>query len=210
MTILTTFAQTRYPNNFMLSCGIFGAIPVLEMALRVFVDLCKMGLSEDKKLFDYHNRNASRDLGCSVFYGLLAANVVPGSAVLGVTVFTGYSIWKHYFSEIKEYYLTSWLLVRGTEFILFDVFAREILAGCQQIVWPAFEFLLKKIIKPFWQNYLHPLLQKIKAVVGNVFKSIGQFVAKISSPPVWINVALLGAAIVTYKVALPLLFAGSL
>lgn len=211
----TDFATRQYGNSFTMACGIITATPVVETTSRVFYDLYMMwetvkesknsGTLNDEKIALYSGY-FTRDLGFSLFYGILASNVIPGSSVLGAGFFLGHSIWKYY-GDYPECYLTSKVLIRTIEFVVRDVFYSIIKAIVQQIIWPATKVAWNMFIKPVCQNLIFPLFKKIYALTSRIFQHIGYFFAKIhlKSHPIWVGVIVLAGAATVYKLAIPLI-----
>ena len=184
------------------------------------MDLNKMWENkENKEQFQKYGEMFTRDLGYSLFYGILSVNIIPGSAVLGAGFFASYSLWKYYSSERKDCYLSTLLVVGGIEFIVKDVFAKSLWAIGEQAIWPACRIIFNRIVKPIWETCLKPIVQKIMEFaetifekISNVFWNIGMFLAQIPLPthPIWIGVACVVSAIAAYKIAVPIIFASTI
>lgn len=226
----TGYVHGQYANRFTLSCGVVSALPAIEMALRVFVDFAGMmqhRTDMDGAKFKMHGKNLTADMAGALFYGLLAVNIVPGSAVLGATCFTGYSFYKCYLSQYSdESYFTSKALVLGTEFMIRDVIAKPIKAFVTRIIKPSVEFSVNNVIVPSvkfvwnkavypvskfcWDHILKPVIDKITAFVSAAFKmiraffnAIGNFLARLNIEvhPMWKAVIVVVSVITIYKIA---------
>lgn len=108
-TMSTAFAG-QFSNRFTLGCGVFTAIPAMEMAVRTIVDLG--GWAVNGFQTDKHRENLGIDLGGTLFYGALAANIIPCSALFGAVFFTAYSAFKYSTStEKSDYYFATRVLI---------------------------------------------------------------------------------------------------
>lgn len=231
LNALSNYALGQFANRFTLTCGIVGGLPAIEMAIRVIVDFAGMLQQRTNMVtgpFDAHAKNLTADMSGALFYGLLAANIIPGSAVVGATCFTGFSFYKYYLSgKPEECYLTSKALVLGTEFMVKDVIGKPIIALFKRVIKPTTKFVFNRIIhpglkftrdyvvRPVWNHVLKPVIDKIGAfvsavynIIGDFFKALGHFLARIHIPnhPMWKGVILVVSAIAIYKLAVPFVF----
>jgi len=124
--------------------------------------------------------NVSANIGGAIFYGLCAANIIPGTSFLGAFIFTCYSIIKNHTAD--DYVLTKFL--QHTFTLITDV-TRSV---------------VDNVIAPLYKKIVRPVLIAIIDVVDAIVSAI-----PLPEHPVWQGVALLGTAIIIVKVALPAL-----
>lgn len=122
-----------YPSQISLGAGIIGGTAALEMFVRIFKDI------KDRNM-----ENLSKDLGGTLFYGLLAANIVPYTAVAGATIFITYSLLygkKHQYNN--DPYLTSQAIHKFVNTLL-----NRVIKPIAEKVSDVVEFVFNKIIWP--------------------------------------------------------------
>jgi len=131
--------------------------------------------------------NLSTDLGGAIFYRCCAVNILPGAAIIGVAIFTIYSISS---CDNQDAYFTSSVIGKPINWI-----------GDHVVVLIAF-----KIIAPVTLAVIEIVLRIFSAiaeVIGNILKAI-----PLPESPIWIGVGCLGAAVLVVKVVLPALGLG--
>ena len=165
---------TSYPSRFSLGAGFVGGVAALEMFIRIFKDIkdCRDGEEMGPK-------NLSKDIGGTLFYGLLAANIVPYTAIAGASIFVIYSLLRGDPKDYPDAYLTS--------------------KAIHKSVTTVFNFVKDHIISPIAEHVLWPLCKKIGEVIEFVFNNfvwpiasgIVSLLSKIQLPkePIWYGVA---------------------
>lgn len=85
-----------------IACGVFGAAVAVEMAFRAVQNAIAWSKAEPGAVDDVKT-DLSANIGGAIFYGVAAANILPGTAVLGAVTFTLYSL---FFLDEEDYFLT--------------------------------------------------------------------------------------------------------
>lgn len=180
-----------HPTTASVIGGAIAGCAAVEMALRVFKDLADIYQAHSQGANTHQYRlNLSKDLGGALFYGMLAANIVPYTAVLGATIFTVYALCKggetDYLSAKAIWHVANALLTAVSETV--------------QFVW-------KWVVTPIWVYVLSPICEIIRDVVSAIFENlispaltilsnaIGHIIPR---DPIWYGVAAVGAMIFAY------------
>ena len=111
----------------------------------------------------------SADLGGAIFYGMCATNIVPGSAVVGATIYTVYS-----FLKISD--------KRGGDYLTAFVIGKSL------------HTIADWVIQPLFKHFIFPLTERIWNVVSAILKRIS-----LPKHPIWWGVAVLVLAFAFYK-----------
>src|ERR1700733_6636743 len=96
MNEITNYISLHHAWKLTLGSAILCAAVSVETGLRGITDIFQLMVykDQDAKVKGEKERikyNISADLGNAIFYGLCAANIIPGSAILGASIFTIYS-----------------------------------------------------------------------------------------------------------------------
>jgi hypothetical protein len=167
-----------------VACGTAGVVVAAEMAIRAIFDGLKLLSNrhpgESLETLQY---NFSANLGGAVFYGLCAANILPGTPVIGAAIFAIYSITK----DLKED----------------DYLTTKFLSHTFTLITDALDYVGTKIIGPI----LKPIVELLIDVIEKIAEVVLAILRVIPLPehPVWIATGILVTAIVVVKVALPAL-----
>jgi hypothetical protein len=182
-------------------------IPAIEMAIRTIFDIGMMiehRNDDDKTIYERHAYNLTADLGGAFFYGLLAANVIPMSAVIGGLGFVGYSFVKYFFYPKQECYWTTRAIFEWPKWAVYSI-PKWII---QNIFVPTCKKAWIYLAKPVWDYALQPLVDAIKEFANFAFEKIQRFFTAFSMllakvpirpHPIWRGVAVVVLAIVVYK-----------
>jgi hypothetical protein len=162
--------------------GIAGGFVAAEMAIRAVADMARIISSHDVDQ-DRNWDNFSANFGGAIFYGLCAANFIPGTPVIGAAIFAIYSLTK----ELEEDdYLLTILLSRSVKVIT-------------DVIEKVSDGIYRAIIKPI-SDCLFKILTKIAEIVVRILQAI-----PLPEHPIWIATGALVTAIVVVKVAQHLL-----
>lgn len=188
-----------HPTTASIVGGAIAGTAALEMFLRTFKDIADIYRAHNAGLDTYQYRlNLSKDLGGALFYGMLAANVVPYTAVIGGIIFTIYSFKKeghtNYLTAKINWFVqdTAWKIVSETVKFVWN-----------WIVTPLFEH----VVTPLWTHVLYPVVDAIRHIVNVIFENIispvlrtlGSIIGHvIPRDPIWYGVAAMGALIFGY------------
>ncbi len=168
-------AQNYYSNKWSLGGGVGCAIVAAEMAIRAVGDLIEKGRLEEGQTKDSVSRNFSANFGGAIFYGLCAANILPGTAILGSLIFTVYSF---AVNKREDNYLAT-KVIRESELKVLN-------------------FVLD-ILQVAWDWVIYPVADALRRIFSTVFDLL------VPKHPIWIGVALLVTAIAVVKLPVLLL-----
>ena len=169
---ISNYVSTNYASKFSLGSAIICGGAAIEMALNIFKDINDKAHKRPNAM-----KNLSANLGGAIFYGLCAANVISGTAIVGAAIFTIYSLVK---CNDADTYLSSRLIGKSIRYIYTEIFS-PVVHKIAKIVGD--------ILKPIF-NGIYSVLKQIH----------------LPEHPIWYGVFLLGGAILAYKFAIPVLF----
>lgn len=145
MSMIVTNLINYYPSKIVLGSAIIGASAITEMAIHC--------------IFNFKNRdfpNFSANLGGCVFYGLLTANLVPYTPVIGAIIFIAYSLLN---GAKDDSYITSKAIHKT-----YDLIGQGIKGLCNR-VWTY-------ILEPIGKHILSPIINSIFDAVSYIFNNI--------------------------------------
>jgi hypothetical protein len=167
-------AYSLYTNYFGLTKAIpvasslFCGVTAVEMAFRTVADSFQI---MQRTNTSRAKANFSADAAGAIFYGLCAANFIPGTPIIGATIFV--------FRSLATY--------KDTDTYLISKFVGKSLRAIQEYVaTPLYDYA----IQPVWNHMVQPLILKISNFIMTVLK-----ILKIPDHPTWYGVAFLLSAI---------------
>lgn len=179
-TIQTNYATA---STATIVAGSFLALVTTEMAVRAIYDGYKMLTPEPGATDDQRERvwkSFGANLGGTLFYGMLASNLLPGGPLIGAAIFTVYSAIKY---EEQDTYLIT------------KIIGKISYAVCEAV---------GKIAVQVW-NVVSGILQALCECLFNVtrgfFECVYNIVSAIPLPkhPIWIGVAIVAIAIIATR-----------
>lgn len=191
--VFNTFARamvTFHPTISSTVGGIIGGVVALEMALRVFKDLADIYGAHSRREDTYHSRlNLSKDLGGALFFGLLATNAVPYTAVIGATMFVVHSLFKgktDYFTAnaIKKVFTVATNIISKVWNVVYD---RVLSPLWHHVIFPVGN-LFVDLISWIFENAIAPILRALSRCIGHI----------IPRDPIWYGVIAVGLLIAGY------------
>lgn len=181
---ISNYVSVHHASTLTFGSAVICVAASAEMGIRSAIDALKlMGVVEKKKDEDA-SYNFSANLGGALFYGLCAANIIPGTAIVGASIFTIYSICVHSSTKsVEDEYITSKVIGTGAD-----------------LTNRLFSWTWKHIVSPVLDNVVFPVLKKIGEAVTCILSHISM-----PEHPIWYALGLLATAIVVVKFALPAL-----
>jgi len=156
-----------YPSRWALGGATFCGLAAAEMGIRVVGNLFQMRDARGQ-------RELSENLAGACFYGLCAANLLPGTAVFGGVVCLLQGLLRG--NSDNPYYLSR---------AIFTV---------ADLTWTTLSTIADWTIVPLWNYVLFPVLEKIANVARAILKLI-----PLPENSTWYVVALLVVGIAAYK-----------
>jgi hypothetical protein len=177
MNTIANYMSVHHTLQVTLGSAVICAAVAAETGIRSVYDIFKLISlnSENQDEKDAVKRNISSNLGSALFYGLCAANIIPGTAIMGAVIFTIYS---NCVTDSKKSLQEEYLI------------SKVIAQPCH--------FLVKKVIFPIAENVVFPVVQKVASCTYHILKQI-----PLPTHPIWIGSALLVSTIAIVKFALP-------
>lgn len=179
MNTVASYISLHHAWKFTLGSALLCAGVTVETSIRGVYDIFQLMAykGEDAQEKEKIKYNISANLGSALFYGLCAANVIPGSAVLGAAIFSTYSCCvTNSQKTIKDEYVLSKMIGQPCHWVV-DI-----------------------VVVPVCEKVIYPIVKTIGEVAYNIITSI-----PLPKHPIWIASAVLLSAIAVTKFALPLI-----
>lgn len=179
MNTVANYISLHHAWKLTLGSAILCAAVTVETGVRGIYDIFQLMAykGEDAQEKEKIKYNISANLGSALFYGLCAANVIPGSAMLGAAIFATYSC-----------------CVTNSQKTIKDEYVLSKMIG-QPCHWIA-----EKVVVPVCEKAIFPAVKAIGDVAYKIITSI-----PLPKHPIWIASAVLLSAIAVTKFALPLI-----
>ena len=181
---ISNYVSIHHAWNVTFGSAIVCAAASAEMGIRAAIDVLKMMGTIEKKQNEDVSYNFSANLGGSLFYGLCAANIIPGTSIVGASIFSIYSVCVYDPKKsVEDQYITTKIIGAGADL------AKTLL-----------NWTWNHIVSPICEHIICPVLRKIFNVVTTILSYIS-----LPKHPIWYALGALATAIVVAKFALPAL-----